>query len=231
MVDSSLILQHIQSEQISDTWHVMRPQRQVRIATIGGMIVFGLGFNLLFDEIGSSILSNMTKQQLGNTLVDAYIHYPLPAILTQLAAIWLTLLLRRYAITVQDAIFVLLPEGIFHCKRLSDENRRKIAYIEYQKIQRMVLEVSKGGDLVQRKVATFDLSPLDPSSLQENKTVPPIFGRFEFHFYDKDGTKTTWFPPQIYRPGFLGVAEIAQWVLDGYRAFALEQLSKREKHF
>src|SRR5258708_5002100 len=173
MVDSSLILQQIQAEQVSGTWRVIHPRNQVRFITYLSAITFGLLFNFFALAFGSIILSNTGNQQLGNNPLDLYIHAPFLAIVAHLAAIglalWLTLLLRRHAINLQDAVLVLLPEGIFHCKRLSDGNKRNMQWIKYKDIQRMVLKVSKSGEIIvpiEIKVATCDLNALDPSSLQ-----------------------------------------------------------------
>ncbi len=232
MLDSSLIFQQIQAEQVPDTWRVLRPQNQVRFATFFSAILFGLLFNFFSVAFGSIIIYNTSNQQLGNNPLDLYLHAPLLAIVAHVAAIgltlWLTLLLRRHAINLQDAVLVLLPAGIFHGKRLSHENKQSMELIEYKNIQRIVLKVSKGGDTASIKVATFDLNVLDPSSLQERRPVPPIFGRFEFQFHYTNGTRATWFPPQGYESA---LHEIAQAVLTDYRAFALAELSKQKNHF
>lgn len=229
MVDSSRILQQIQAEQVPDIWRVIRPQNRVRFATIFSALLFGLLFTLFSVGFGAIILYNTSNQQLGNNPLDLYLHAPLLAIVAHVVAIgltlWLTLLLRHHAINLQDAVLVLLPAGIFHCKRLSDGNRRSMKFIEYKKIQRIVLKVSKGGDIVSIKVATVDLNALNPSSLQEKRPVPHIFGRFEFHFHYRNGTRATWVPPQGYERE---LHEIAQWVLDDYRAFALEEFNKQK---
>src|SRR5260370_21704564 len=121
MVDSFLILQYIQAEQVSDSWRVLRPRSQKRFATFSGIIVFGPLFNILAFGFGYTL----SNQQLSDNLSDLYVKDPLLAIVAHGIAIGLaiglTLLLRSYAITVQDAVFVLLPEGIFHCKHLSNE--------------------------------------------------------------------------------------------------------------
>lgn len=38
MIDASLMLQQVQAEQVPDTWHVIRPKSQVRIATLLGAL-------------------------------------------------------------------------------------------------------------------------------------------------------------------------------------------------
>src|SRR6185312_1875952 len=131
-------------------------------------------------------------------------------------------LFRRRTINVQDAVLVLLPEGVFHCKRLSDGNRRTIRYIEYKDLHKITLKISKGGEIlipIEIGVAAFDLDALDHCSFQENRPVPQIFGRFEFQFHYANGTKTTWFPPKGYEKKLY---EIAQWILVDYRAFILK---------
>lgn len=236
MIDASLMLQQIQAEQVPDTWHVIRPKSQVRITTLLGPLLLGPLFTVFALGFADTILFNTSNQQFGNSLLDLYIHDPLLAIVAHLAAIgltiWLTRLLRRHAINLQDAVLVLLPTGIFHGKRLSDENKRSMKFIPYNTIQRIGLKVSKSGEIfdipIEKKIATFDLNACDPRSLQQREPVPPIFGRFEFHFYDKQGRKATWFPPQVYEKE---LHEIAQWVLNDYRAFVLQELSKRENHF
>lgn len=232
MVNSSLILQQIQAEQVSDTWRVIRPRNQVRFVTIFSALTFGLLFNLFSVGFGATIIYNTSNQQFGNNPLDLYLQAPLLAIVAHLAAIglttWLTLLLRRHGINLQDTVLVLLPEGILHGKRLSNGSRRTIQMIEYQRISRMVLKVSRGTEVIDLKLGIFEVNALDPRSLQKNIAVPPVFGRFEFHFHYTDGTRKTWFPPQVYERE---LHEIAQGVLNDYRAFALEELSKRQNHF
>src|SRR5260370_4535748 len=228
MLDASQILQHIQTEQIPDTWRVIRPQNQVRFATVFSALVFGFLVNFFALMFGAIILYNTSNQQLGDNPLDLYLHPPLLAIMANMAAVGLTvlltLLLRNHAINLHDAVLLLLPAGIFQAKRLSDGNRRSTKFIAYKQIQRLMLKVSKGGDVVSLKVATVDLNALDPDSLRERKLVPHLFGRFEFHFYGTNGARTTWFPPQGYERD---LHEIAQEIVHNYRLVALEQLSKR----
>lgn len=211
-IDTPRILHQIQAGQIPDTWQVLRPRSQVRFATICGAIVFGLGLNFAYLIIGSIILYNTSNQQLGTNPLDIYIHDPLLALLPQLAAIWLTWLFRRRAAHLEDAVLVLLPEGIIQGKSWYDESKRELKVIDYQHIQNMVLKVSRSSELLDVRIATFDLN-----SPQERMTVPHIFGRFQFDISYKNGGKEIWYVPQL----FGRLSEIAQRVVDDYRAFVL----------
>ena len=225
MLNLSQILQRIRAGQIPDSWRVIRAQNQVRFVTMSAAIAFGFTFNVVFFGTGSIILYNSSHEQLGNNLIDAYTHYPFPAILTQVTIIGMVFLFRWWAIRARNAVFVMLPEGIVHYKRVDKHAGRYAKLIAYEQIQRMVLDVSRGSDYLQVKTATFDLTASDLGSLQEKEPVPDMLRRFEFQIFYRDGMRETWFPPQGYekKPG-----EIAQWVLDDYRAFAIGKFHRRE---
>lgn len=225
MIDASFILHQVQAEELHGTWRVIRPENQVRFITIGAAIAFTLSFNFCFIVVGTLILYNSSDEQFGNNLFDVYRHYPLPALFTQLVVILLSMFFRYRAINARDAIFLLLPEGIFHCKQLSNDTKRQMKFIAYKNIQRMTLDVSKGSDYLQMKVVSFDFKVSDPNSLQYKEKIPDGIKRFEFHFFYTNDAQETWFPPQAYERS---CGEIAQWILNDYCAFALAELDKKE---
>lgn len=202
-LDPQMLLTQIQAEKAPETWWVMRPKSQVRFVTIFGAILFGIGFNFLYVIIGTAVISLTAYQQVVNNPFDIYTLNPLLALLPQLATVGLILLMRNQAKHGQDSALVLLPEGIVHYKRLSNESKRKITMIEYRKTEKIVLLL---------RSTAFDIVADDLIS----------HGIIVFEIHYQNGKKETWYPPLAFGHS----REIAQWVIKTYRAFKLQETKK-----
>lgn len=203
------MLDALHEDQIPETWHILRPERELWPISMMAAIGFAIACNLLYLVITIPIIYDTSHQQLGNNLLDVYTHYPyyFLAFLPQIATVGLALLFRHIAKNQKDAILVLTPEGIFECEHLNDANRRQITAIEYENIEEMILKVTRAN-------TPFSTTIEIPSSPIE-VTVPQIFGAFEFFIQYQDGTRKKWLPHQKFGFGY----QIAQWVVNDYHAY------------
>jgi hypothetical protein len=207
-----------------NTWHVIRPRIPVGITTILFVLCIGVGFNLFFAIGGAGVLYDRHPDHPVTNFFAAYTHFPLVAILVQLAVLGEAMLVRYDLIRQKDAVLVLLPGGICQCTDVSKTQRRRMKLMGYSTIQQITLDVLNRSESRPKKVATLNLNAFDPGALQQSQSVPTRVKRCEFHFIYRDGTRETWIPAGGYEHFY---AEIAQWILADYRAFTLGQRSKQ----
>jgi hypothetical protein len=143
MINPLQVFHQVQEGQAPSTWSVLRPTYQF---TLPSAAFTGIACGIVSTLFGTLIVAGITAPSLlhregAGPFGQPLIIVPI-ALASLLIAFAVTVFLTNLGKKMNDAMLILLPEGIMSCERCSDETKRSFSVLEYTDIAHIALKIA-----------------------------------------------------------------------------------------